>query len=91
MARGRSTGSIDRQRVLLSGNGLSRPGGRPAESYCSLFPGPVDRAVDQWLNGHKNDRWPVDRPIDRKEKLPFAAASGQIWFWAINTHFFGLF
>ena len=45
------------QRALLSGNGP----GRPTESCCSLYPVPVDRAVDRWHNGHKNDRWPVDR------------------------------
>jgi len=44
---------------------VSSPG-RPTESRCSLFPGPVDRAVDRWHNGHKNDRWLVDWPVDRK-------------------------
>ena len=36
------------------------------ESRCSLVPGPVDQAVDRWHNDHKNDRWLVDRAIDRK-------------------------
>ena len=51
---------------LLSENGPGRPNGRLAESCCSLFPVPVDRAVDRWLNGHKNDCWLVDRAVDRK-------------------------
>jgi len=63
---GRSTRRSTVQRALLSGSGPGRPGGRPAESCCSLNPVPVDRAVDRWLNGQKNDRWPVDRAVDRK-------------------------
>ena len=35
----RSIDPVDRQRVLLSGSGPDRPGGRPAESFCSLYPG----------------------------------------------------
>ena len=59
---GRSIGRSTIQRALLSGNGPGRPAGRPAESWCSLYPVPVD-----WRhNGHKNDRWPVDRAVDRK-------------------------
>ena len=39
------------------------------ESRCSLFLGPVDRAVDRWLNGHKNDHWLVDRAVDRNDSF----------------------
>ena len=58
----RSTG----RELLLSAHSPGRPGGRPTESRCSLFPGPVARAVDRWHNCHKNDRWPVARAVDRK-------------------------
>ena len=50
-------GPVDRQRALLSGSGPGRPDGRPAESFCSLYPGLVDRAVDRWHNGQKFDYW----------------------------------
>ena len=47
----------------LSGGGRST--GRSTDDF-----GPVDRvvdrAVDRGLNGQKNDRWPVDRAVDRK-------------------------
>ena len=36
---GRSTDPVDRQRALFSGSGLGRLGGRPAESFCFLYPG----------------------------------------------------
>ena len=62
---GRSTGRSTVQRALLSGNGPDRP----AESCCSLYPVPVDQAVDRWHNGQKIDRWPVDQAVDRKGKF----------------------
>ena len=57
---------VDRQRVLLSVSSSDRPGGRPAREplLSSSRPGrPDGRSVAQ---RHKNDRWPVDRPVDRK-------------------------
>ena len=75
----RSTGRSTVQRALLSGNGPGRPAGRPAESSCSLYPVPIDRAVDRWHNGYKNDRWPVDRVVDRKGNSALCqTANGQI-------------
>ena len=47
---GRSTNPVDRQRVLLSGSGPGRTGGRPTESFCSLYPGlsrPAGRPMAQ--------------------------------------------
>ena len=47
------------------------------ESHCSLAPGPVDR----WHNGHKNDRWSVDRPVDQKGKNALSYCQRADLFW----------
>ena len=55
---GRSTA----REFLLSGNGP----GRPVDCSALCFQFSVDRSVDRWINGHNYDRWPVDRPVNRK-------------------------
>ena len=69
----RSTGRSTGRELCYLYPGLGRPRGRPTKSTplsgggrsTDSF-GPIDRAVDQRHNGHKNDRWPVDRAVDRK-------------------------
>ena len=51
-----------------------RPGGRPAREPLLSGSGRVDRAVDRRLNGQKFDRWPVDRPVDRKVNFNLSAS-----------------
>ena len=65
-------GQLTVRELLLSGNGPGRPPGRPAESSALCFQCPVDRPIDWWLNGHNYDRWPVDRPVDRRGNLGFS-------------------
>ena len=55
---GRSTARSTTESTPLSGRGRST--GRSTVGF-----GPVNRAVDRWLNGHKNDHWPVDRAVGR--------------------------
>ena len=82
---GRSTGRSTVQRVLLSGNGLGRPGGRPSESsaLCFLFP------VDRWLNGHKYNRWPPGRP--EGQFCPCLLPTGRFSLGLYIPHFLSCF
>ena len=56
-------------RVIPVDRSVDRP-----ESRCSLVLGAVDRAVAGRLNGHFFDRWPVDRPVDRKVNFDLSAS-----------------
>ena len=55
-------------------------GGRSTERSTVGF-GPVDRAVDRRHNGQKNDRWPVDRPVDQKSNLGFSRLQRAKFLW----------
>ena len=85
--RSRLTGPVNRHAQTCMATWAGRPVdrlGRPLESFalwnwprstaescCSLYLVTVDRAVDRWLNGHKNDRWPVDwKDISALSRLP---------------------
>ena len=58
-------------RVVPVDRAVDRP-----ESCCSLVLGAVDGRSTGRLNGQIFDHWPVDRPVDRKGKMPFSAANG---------------
>ena len=78
--------------LLLSRKGPGRPA--ESSALCIQFrstgrstgqkavalsiPSPVDRAVDRWHNGHKNDRW-ASRPGGRPEGqfCPFLLPTGR--------------
>ena len=66
---GRPTRSIDRQRALLSVSARStrRSTGQRAVALW-IQSRSTGRSTDR-RNGQKFDRWPVDRPVDRKGNL----------------------
>jgi len=85
---GRSTDPVDCQRALLSGSGPGRPGGRPTESFFSLYPGlgrPGSRPMAQW-----SEIWPLaGRPGGRPTANAVLDPNDYI-FEAINWGCFGL-
>ena len=79
---GRSTDPVDRQRFLFFGSGHGRPGGRPTESFCSLYLGLgrlAGRPMVQW-----SEIWPLaSRPGSRPTTESFAELSPTACFWSL--------
>ena len=79
---GRSTGRSTVQRALLSGNGPGRPGRSTGRELCSLYPVSVDRAGQPvGSTVKKYDRWPVDRPVDRKGISALSSCQRADFIW----------
>ena len=62
---GRPGGRPSRELCSLEMAPVDRAG-RPAESSALCIQSRSIGPVDRRLNGQKDDRWPVDRPVDRK-------------------------